>query len=160
MQVQGHYDPVQDRILLQLRGAPPVGDAALWLTRRQWTEIAAACGKVRPAVAAQENARGEPRGAPARAAKAGNRTPAEHAAAAAKAALVTAVRFRRAPAGLRIEFATGAPTPLVLVLKAENLASFTDLVERLATKANWDLPAALARLGEAAPVPPAKRTLH
>ena len=55
MQLQAHYDPVQDRVLLRRPGASPAEDMALWLTRRQWTAIAIACDRVR---AAAESASG------------------------------------------------------------------------------------------------------
>ena len=47
MRMQALYDPAQDRILLRLWDAAPGEATALWLTRRQWTEIAAACIRVR-----------------------------------------------------------------------------------------------------------------
>lgn len=157
MRMQGHYDAVQDRILLVLLDASPAGDAAIWLTRRQWTAIAIACDRAVAALA------GESRDDVARRKKAAaaagpSRAPADIDKASASAGFVSGIKFRRLPAGLRIEIESGAPVPLALTLKGDGLASFVDMVERLAAKAKWDLAAAKARIGDAALVP--KRMLH
>jgi len=68
------------------------------------------------------------------------------------------VKFRRIPFGLRIEIGTEGSAPLALTLKGENLFSFIGLVENLAGKAKWDLPAALSRMSKSAA--PKKQLLH
>ena len=156
MRMQALYDPAQDRILLRLWDAAPGEATALWLTRRQWTEIAAACIRVRAST--------EPRSKPDRPRKsmtpAGGSTggQADAKPTTASARLVSGLKFRRLLSGMRIEIATEASTPLALNLTGDNLVFFADLVERLAAKAKWDLPAALARLDN--PVAPKKRLLH
>ena len=84
--------------------------------------------------------------------------PPQHQAAAAKASPVTGIKFRQGSAGLRIEFTAAEPTPVVLALRGESLASFGDLVARLAAKAKWDLDAALLRISQTPAAP--KRMLH
>jgi hypothetical protein len=155
--MQGHYDAVQDRILLVLLDASPAGDAAIWLTRRQWTALAVACDRAGAAIAG-ESRDDAPRRKKAAAASGPGRVPADIDRARAGAGFVSGIRFRRIPSGLRIEIESGAPVPLALTLKGDGLASFADMVERLAAKAKWDLAAAKARIGDAALVP--KRMLH
>ena len=165
MHMQGLYDSGQDRILLRLWDATGGEDTALWLTRRQWTEIAAACKRVGASTEPRSKSdrprksmtpAGGSTGGPGSAKSTGGPGGAKSTAVSAR--LVSGVRFRRLPSGLRIEIATEAPTPLALNLTGDNLAFFADLVERLAAKAKWDLPAALARLDN--PVAPKKRMLH
>ena len=72
--------------------------------------------------------------------------------------LVSTVKFRRIPFGLRIEIAAEGSSPLALALKGEDLFTFIGLVENLAAKAKWDLPAALSRMSKSAP--PKKQLLH
>jgi hypothetical protein len=173
MQVQAHYDPAQDRIMLRLKDAAAADGTAVWLTRRQWTEIALACRRVAAALppgdradrprksvtgAGKEPAGGQRQGGGAAAAGTTVGGKGESRAAAATASLVSRIRFRRLPSGLRIEIATDAPAPIALTLKGESLASFNEMVEGLAAKANWDLPAALSRMSQPGVAP--KRVLH
>jgi hypothetical protein len=172
MHVQAHYDPAQDRIMLRLRDAAAADGTAVWLTRRQWTEIALACRRVAAALpgdkadrprksvtgAGKEQAGRQRQGGPAAAAGTTVGDKSRSPAATAAASLVSRIRFRRLPSGLRIEIATDAPAPIALTLKGESLASFVDMVEGLAAKANWDLPAALSRMSEPGAAP--KRVLH
>ena len=105
-----------------------------------------------------ESRDGAPRRKKATAPGGPGRAPADIGKASASAGFVSGIKFRRLPAGLRIEIESGAPMPLALTLKDEGLASFADMVERLAAKAKWDLAAAKARIGDATLVP--KRMLH
>ncbi len=151
-----HYDPAQDRMLLRLKDPASKDETALWLTRRQWTQIAVACDRMRAMNAGEDKSARA--GSDTTAARPRAASQGEGRAAAAAARLVSSVKFRRVPSGVRIDLATDAPAPLSLVLKGESLAFFLDLVERLATKAKWDLPAALARMKSQPPAP--KRMLH
>lgn len=174
MHMQAHYDPAQDRIMLRLRDSASAEGSTLWLTRRQWTQIALACRQVAAASAPEEKAE-RPRkkvaevgkeqaggqregGSSAAAARTTVVGKNESRAAAATASLVSRIRFRRLPSGLRIEMASDAPAPLALTLKGESLATFADLVERLAAKATWDLGAAMLRIGHTSAA--RKRMLH
>lgn len=172
MRVQGHYDPAQDRVLLRLSSESSPDVSAVWLTRRHWTEIAVACDRARAALGdegasprpsrnttAEGKAaagRGGSRAEKAAAREAGGRGDVQ--AGIAEANLVTTLKFRRLPGGLRIEIATEGPSLAALTLKGENLTYFADLVQRLAATAKWDLPAAIARMQTQAPAP--KRMLH
>ncbi len=157
MHLQGYYDATQDRIFLRLWDEAS-GETAVWLTRRQWLGIALACYRARSVIMQQG-------GYPVRSAKdtaaAGKEQMARHGAdrkEALKSPLVSTVKFRRIPFGLRIEIGTEGSTPLALTLKGENLFSFIGLVEDLAARAKWDLPAALSRMSESPP--PKKQLLH
>jgi len=157
MRIQGSYDAMQDRILLRLRDVPS-GETAVWLTRRQWLGIALACHRARSIITQQG-------GYPVRSAR--NSAPADKEqmgrygadrAEALKPPLVSTVKLRRIPFGLRIEIGTEGSAPLALTLKGEDLFSFIGLVEDLAAKAKWDLPAAVSRMGKSAT--PKKQLLH
>jgi len=157
MQLQGHYDDIQDRVLLRLWDLPS-GDTAVWLTRRQWLAIAQACYQARSSIKQQAGETVRPRRNTAAAGKGQMSGYGEGRAETYKSPLVSTVKFRSTPFGLRIEIATEASAPLTLTLKGENLSSFISLVERLAARAKWDLPAALSRMGK--PVTAKKRVLH
>ena len=176
MHLKGDYDAVQDRILLRFWDVPS-GDTVLWLTRRQWVAIALACYRARSAAAQQggqpvrprKNATGKEQasgyGEDAGSGSMGSRRmqeqaggPGEGGRETVKASLVSTVKFMRIPSGLRMKMTTEEPAPLFLTLKGENLSSFTGLVERLAAKAKWDLPAALSRMGKS--LTAKKRVLH
>lgn len=157
MRLKGYYDAMQDRILLRLWDVP-CGDTAVWLTRQQWLAIALACHRARSATARQGEEHVRPQRNAAAAGKEQASGQGEGGAATVKAHLVSSVKFRRIPSGLRIEIATEAPAPLALTLKGENLSFFIELVERLAARAKWDLPAALSRMGKS--VTAHKRLLH
>ena len=149
MRLKGDYDAVQDRILLKLWDAGPSGDTALWLTRRQWLAIALACYRAR-STAAQQGGQPVPvrprRNGPGK--EQGKTIVQEEAGARpVKASLVSAMKFSRIPSGLRIQITTEASAPLVLTMKGENFSFFTGMLERLAAKAKWDLPAAISRMG-------------
>ena len=156
MRIQGRYDGMQDRILLRLWNEVS-GETAVWLTRRQWLAIALACHRTRSVITQQG-------GYPVRSArntaadkeKMGRRGVDREEAL--KSALVSTVKFRRIPFGLRIEIAAEGSAPLALALKGENLFSFIGLVEDLAAKAKWDLPAALSRMAKSPT--PKKQLLH
>jgi hypothetical protein len=157
MRLQGYYDDMQDRILLRLWDVPS-GDTAVWLTRRQWLGIALACHRARSIITQQG-------GYPVRSARNSAAADKEQMgrygadrAEAFKSPLVSTVKFRRIPFGLRIEIAAEGSAPLALTLKEEDLFSFIGLVERLAAKAKWDLSAALSRMGKS--VTPKKQLLH
>jgi len=157
MRLQGYYDGMQDRILLRLWNVPS-GDTAVWLTRRQWLAIAQACYQARSAATRQG---GHPVRPGRNTAEAGKEQRSVYGAGRAeslKSPLVSTVKFRRTPFGLRIEIATEGSVPLALTLKGENLSFFIGLVERLAAKAKWDLPVALSRMGKS--VTATKRVLH
>lgn len=156
MRLQGYYDAMQDRILLRLWNVPS-GDTALWLTRRQWLAIALACYRVRSATARQGGHSVRPRRNTAAAGKDQMSGYGSGRAESFKSPLVSTVKFRRTPFGLRIEIAAEASVPLDLTLKGENLSFFIGLVERLAARAKWDLPAALSRMDR--PVTAQKRVL-
>jgi hypothetical protein len=157
MRIQGYYDAVQDRILLRLRDVPS-GDTALWLTRRQWLAIALACHRTRSVITQQG-------GYPVRSARNAAAADKERIGRdgadrteALKSPLASTVKFRRIPFGLRIEIAMEGSAPIALTLKGEDLFSFIGLVEDLAAKAKWDLPAALSRMAKSAT--PKKQLLH
>ncbi len=158
MRLKGDYDVMQDRILLRLWDAPSSGDTALWLTRRQWIAIALACYRARSAAAQQGEHPLRPRRNTAEAGKEQRSGYGADRAEIFKSPLASTVKFRRSPFGLRIEIGTEASVPLALTLKGENLSSFIGLVERLAARAKWDLPAALSRLGKS--VTAKKRVLN
>ena len=157
MRLKGHYDGMQDRILLQLWNLPS-GDTAVWMTRRQWLAIAQACYQARSSIKQQAGETVHPRRNTGAAGKEQASGYGSGRAETVKSPLVSTVKFRRTPFGLRIEIAAEASAPLALTLKGENLSSFTGLVERLAAKAKWDLRAALSRMGK--PVAAKKRVLH
>ena len=157
MHLQGYYDGMQDRILLRLWDLPS-GDTAVWLTRRQWLAIALACRRARSIITQQG-------GCPVHLARdttaADKERMRRHGADRTedlKSPLVSTVKFRRIPFGLRIEIGTEGSAPLGLILKGEDLFSFIGLVEDLAGKAKWDLPAAVSRMGKS--VTPKKQLLH
>lgn len=169
MRLKGDYDTVQDRILLRFwDDAAPSGNTVLWLTRRQWLAIALACYRARSANAQQggqpvrprKNAAGkEPASVPGEGAESGSMGsrrmqeqaggPGDGAEENVKASLVSDVKFQRIPSGLRIKMTTEAAAPLFLTLKGESFSLFTRLVERLAAKAKWGLPAAISGMGNA-----------
>jgi hypothetical protein len=157
MRIQGYYDAVQDRILLRLRDVPS-GDTALWLTRRQWLAIALACHRTRSVITQQGGYPVRPARNAAAADREQMRRYETDRAEALKSPLVSTVKFRRIPFGLRIEIATEGSAPIALTLKGEDLFSFIGLVEDLAAKAKWDLPAALSRMAKSAT--PKKQLLH
>lgn len=157
MQLQGHYDDMQDRVLLRLWDLPS-GDTAVWLTRRQWLAIGLACHRARSFIKQQAGEPVRPRKEADAAGKEQRRDPGLGREEAYRSPLVSTVKFRRVPFGLSIEIATEGSAPLFLTLKGENLSSFTGLVERLAAKAKWDLRAALSRMGK--PVAAKKQVLH
>ena len=157
MQLQGHYDDIQDRVLLRLWDLPS-GDTAVWLTRRQWLAIALACHRARSFIKKQAGEPVRPRKEADAAGKGQRSESGLGREEAYRSPLVSTVKFRRVPFGLSIEIATEGSAPRALTLKGENLSSFTGLVERLATKAKWDLRAALSRMGK--PVTAKKRVLH
>lgn len=179
MHLKGDYNPVQDRILLRFwDDAAPSGDTALWLTRRQWVAIALACYRARSAnaqqdgqqpvrprknVAGKEPASGLGEGAESGAM--GSRGmqgqaigPGKGGRENVKVSLVTEVKFHRIPSGLRIKMTTEAPSPLFLTLKGESFTLFTGMVESLAAKAKWNLPAAISCVSNA--VTARKRIVH
>ena len=148
MRLRGEYEPVQDRILLKLWGGQ-AGSVALWLTRRQWLAIAVACDRARAAAALQTP---DPESS-----EIGQRPPEtgdyeEGGEECLRTSLITGVRFQSIPFGLRIKLTTEERVSLFLPLTGESLISFTRLVERLATRAKWDLPAAMSRMKNAKPV--------
>ena len=157
MHLQGYYDGMQDRILLRLWNEAS-GETAVWLTRRQWLGIALAGHRARSVITQQG-------GYPVRSAKDTAATDKKQMARrgadrteALKSPLASTVKFRRIPFGLRIEIGTEGSAPVALTLKEEDLFSFIGLVERLAAKAKWDLPAALSRMAKSPP--PKKQLLH
>jgi hypothetical protein len=155
MRLKGDYDAVQDRILLRFWDVPS-GDTALWLTRRQWLAIALACYRARSAAAQQGGQPVRPRKNATGKEQASG--PGEGGRETVKTSLVSTVKSMRIPSGLRMKMTTEGPAPLFLTLKGENLSSFTGLIERLAARAKWDLPAALSRMGKS--VTAKKRVLH
>ncbi len=157
MHIQGYYDATQDRILLRLWDEAS-GETAVWLTRRQWLGIALACDRTRSIITQQG-------GYPAHSAKdtavedkEKMRRRGVDRTEALQSPLVSTVKFRRIPYGLRIEIGTEGSAPFALILKGENLFSFIGLVENLAGKAKWDLSAALSRMAKSAT--PKKQLLH
>jgi hypothetical protein len=138
---------MQDRILLRLWNVPS-GDTALWLTRRQWLGIALACHRARSIITQQGGYPVRPGRNTAAAGKEQMSGYGSGRAETFKSPLVSTVKFRRTPFGLRIEIAAEGSVPLALTLKGENLSFFIGLVERLAARAKWDLPAALSRMGK------------
>jgi len=156
MRIQGYYDGMQDRVLVRLQDEVS-GERAVWLTRRQWLAIALACHRTRSVITQQG-------GYPVRSArntsadkeKMGRR--GADRVEALKSPLVSTLKFRRIPFGLRIEIAAEGSAPLALILKGEDLFSFIRLVEDLAAKAKWDLPAALSRMAKSAT--PKKQLYH
>jgi len=157
MHIQGNYDAMQDRVLLRLQEEMS-GEKAVWLTRRQWLGMALACHRARSIITQQG-------GYPVRSTKdtaaEGKEKMRRHGAdrtEALQSPLVSTVKFRRIPFGLRIEIGTEGSAPLALTLKGEDLFSFIGLVENLAAKAKWDLPAAVSRMGKSAT--PKKQLLH
>jgi len=157
MHIQGYYDAMQDRILLRLWDETS-GETAAWLTRRQWLGIALACHRA-SAVITQQG------GYPVRPAKDTAALNKERMARhgvdrteAMRSPLISSVKFRRIPFGLRIEIGTEGSAAVALTLKGEDLFSFIGLVEGLAAKAKWDLPAALSRMAKS--LPPKKEVLH
>jgi hypothetical protein len=159
MQLQAHYDPVQDRVLLRRRGASPDDEAALWITRRQLTSIAVACARASTSVSTSSGEGDQRPKVASGTARRERSSPPEGQVedANANAKLVTGIKFRRGPAGLRIELAVDDAAPLAIALKGGDLAAFAELLARVAARAKWDLEAALARVGSAAAP---NRTLH
>ena len=157
MHLQGYYDGMQDRILLRLWDVPS-GDTAVWLTRRQWLAIALACHRARSIITQQGGYPARPARNSAAAAKEQMRRYETDRAEALKSPLVSTVKFRRIPFGLRIEIGTEGSVPLALTLKGEDLFSFIELVKDLAAKAKWDLPAAQSLMGKS--LTAKKRVLH
>ena len=157
MQLQAHYDPAQDRVLLRRRGASSEDDIGLWLTRRQLMALAAACRRAGGSAIGSD---ADERTGRARvgAMKSGRGAPSEGRPAAESAKLVTGIRFRRVPGGLRIEFGAEGSAPLVLVLKGAHLSTFAELLVRVAARAKWDLDSALARVDATVDAP--IRMLH
>jgi len=157
MHLQGYYDAMQDRVLLRLQDEMS-GETALWLTRRQWLGIALACHRARSIITQQGR---YPVRSTRNTVAADKEKVGRHGAdrtEALKSPLVSTVKFRRIPFGLRIEIGTEGSAPLALTLKGEDLFSFIGLVENLAGKAKWDLPAALSRMAKSAA--PKKQLLH
>jgi hypothetical protein len=171
MRLRGEYDAVQDRIVLTLwEAAVSGGNHLLWVTRRQWLAIAAACYRARSSAALEGEQPVIPRkkaAGPEGQAGFGGATPGPigiHQMAdgtgdygvgggeSVKVSLVSSVKFQRVPSGLRIKVTTEAGVPLFLPLKGENFPLFIKLVERLAAKAKWDLPAAITRMKNGVPV--------
>jgi hypothetical protein len=171
MRLRGEYDAAQDRIVLTLwDGRVAGGDQLLWVTRRQWLAIAVACYRVRSAAALEGE---QPVGLRRRVASV---EPAVGPGAAdagsigiqpmpdgtddygsggenVKESLVSGVKLQRIPSGVRIRLTTTeAEVPFFLPLRGENFTLFIKLVERLAARAKWDLPAAVLRMKNIAPV--------
>jgi hypothetical protein len=157
MQLQGHYDDIQDRVLLRLWDLPS-GDTAVWLTRRQWLAIALACHRARSFIKKQAGETVRPRKEADAAGKGQRRESGLGREEAYRSPLVSTVKFRRVPFGLSIEIAAEGSAPLALTLKGEDLFSFIRLVEDLAARAKWDLPAALSRVAKSAT--PKKQLYH
>ena len=157
MQLQAHYDPVQDRVLLRRRGASPDDEAALWITRRQLTSIAVACARASASLSTSSGEGDERPKVASGTVRRARSSPPEGQVEVANAKLVTGIKFRRGPAGLRIELAADDVAPLAIALKGKDLAAFVELLARVAARAKWDLEAALARVGSAAAT---NRTLH
>jgi hypothetical protein len=157
MQLQGHYDDIQDRVLLRLWDLPS-GDTAVWLTRRQWLAIALACHRARSFIKKQAGETVRPRKEADAAGKGQRSESGLGREEAYRSPLVSTVKFRRVPFGLSIEIAAEGSAPLALTLKGEDLFSFIRLVEDLAARAKWDLPAALSRVAKSAT--PKKQLYH
>lgn len=180
MHITGDYDFGQDRMLLRFwnDNDAPSEDKVLWLTRRQWLAIAMACYRARSTVSerderpdlveqkAEEDKSGSgdrvtlretgsigPQRMPDKAGDCG-----KSLEKTAEASLVSEVRFQQLPSGLRIKMTAEGKPPLILPLKGEKLPRFIRLVERLAARAKWDLPAAVSRLGNTAKS--RKRVMH
>jgi hypothetical protein len=154
MNIRGDYDATQDRIVLTLRAGGEGAweeDRCLWLTRRQWVAIASACYRKRSAmIDRRENDEGQ-----SHPKTEADRTPnpAPDDEERNKAVLVSQVKFTAVSSGLRVRLTTPTPESFLLPLRGENFKTFIKLVERLATKANWDLPAAISRIDNAAWIP-------
>jgi hypothetical protein len=165
MHLKANYEASQDRVLLTLRGGPS-GDVAFWLTRRHWLSIALACYRARTMVPGETDQVGRLRqkaadkelSAGAGLAPSGSlgierisettddrETDGE---AGVIATLVSYVRFQSIPTGIGIRMTTEEGTRFFLPLRGDNVPRFTTLIERLAAKAKWDLPAAISRMGK------------
>lgn len=149
MNINGQYYSDQDRILLKL-DQDGSGGSAFWLTRRQWLALARVCRR------ALENDNSPPPSSGARAAPAPRHPiqgggPGQQAegSLAEEVRLLAALKYRRTAAGFRIVLAALEGEPVVLLLQGRGLADFMRLIEGLAAKAQWDLPAALARIAQA-----------
>jgi hypothetical protein len=157
MNLRGDYDAVEDRIVLTLwDGTVSGGNHLLWVTRRQWLAIAAACYRTRSSAALEGEQFVTPRkkaADPEGQTGFGGATPIPEGSGhyvvggeSVKVSLVSDVKFQRIPSGLRMKLTTEARGPLYLPLKGENFPLFIKLVERLAARAKWDLPAAISRM--------------
>lgn len=154
MRIHGFYNAAEDRVLLKLEDLPQAGNMHLWFTRRHCLAIALACRRVRrtmfdPGV-----------GRPLRS---GTQQPVNSGSEsddAVNAVLVSAVKFRRIPGGLRLELTTAAPEPFMLLLKGDSLASFEALIKRLSSVAKWDLSAGLLRMDAGGQATSQKHLLH
>lgn len=154
MRIHGFYNAAEDRVLLKLEDLPQPGNMHLWFTRRHCLAIALACRRVRSTMF--DPGVGRPlRSGTQQAVNSGSGSDAP-----VDAALVAAVKLRRIPGGLRLEFATAALEPIVLLLKGDSLASFEALIKRLGSVAKWDLSAGLLRMDAAGQATPQKHLLH
>lgn len=154
MRIYGFYNAAEDRVLLKLEDLPQAGNLHFWFTRRQCLAIALACQRVRSDVFDPGVSR------PLRSGTQQTVNSGSESYDPVNVALVSAVKFRRIPDGLRLELSTAAPEPFVLLLKGDSLASFEALINRLGSVAKWDMPAGLLRMDAGGQATPQKHLLH
>lgn len=154
MRIHGFYNTAEDRVLLKLEDLPQTGNLHLWFTRRHCLAIALACRRVRSTMFDPGVSR------PLRSGTQQTVNSGSVSDDPVGAVLVSAVKFRRIPGGLRLELATAAPEPFVLLLKGDSLASFETLIRRLCGVAKWDLAAGLLRMDAGRQATPQNHLLH